>query len=391
MSDTRAVYGFTGPSSLSGRKFTEGVTYAVPMGTEAGNALLKRRASMALTAVGTFWLGRTYWQQILLVLALLIAKNAFDIELRNIQEAYLPGAQAFPEAVGYFSGSFGQVVLASGLGITTTTQWVVVHAMLMGVALAAAFFLVNKAGPSQRGFLILVLASATATSSLFLSVGKYDIITFLGAVILALARSLPGGLLGALIMASGNPEQAVVAAAALLLLSFASEFHQFRLRASFALSGAMAIWALVQFWLASSGMPAGRVQLLPEYLSESIARVVAFPGTALWSWLNAGWLVALAVVLVVSGPSRKWIVGSLVLLPGLATIITADGGRVFGLIVLPAYLIAGAWLGRTVLSNPRSHPQLIGAFACALLVLPVTIEGQGWFFAQVFGFIGRVT
>jgi hypothetical protein len=224
-----------------------------------------------------------------------------------------------------------------------------------------------------------------------LSLGKYDVITFLGAVVFALSRSLPGALLGALIMASGNPEQAVVAAAALLLLSFASEFRQFRQRSSIALGGALAIWALVQLWFASSGMQTGRLQLLPEYLSESIARVVAYPGTALWSWLNAGWLVVLALILVVSGASRKWIAGSLVLVPGLATIITADGDRVFGLIVLPAYLTAGAWLGRTVLNDPRSHPQLVGAFACALLILPVTIEGQGWFFAQVFGLIGRVT
>lgn len=361
------------------------------MGTEAGHALLKRRTTRVLAAVGNFWLDRKYWQQILLVLAWLVAKNAFDIELRNIQEAYLPGAQAFPEAAGYFSGSFGQVVLASGLGITTTTQWVLVHAILMGIALGGAFLVVSKADPARRAFLILVLASATATSSLFLSVGKYDVITFLGAVIFALSRSLPGSLLGALIMVSGNPEQTVVAAAALLLLSFASEFRDIRLRASLALVGSLAIWALVQLWFSASGMPAGRVQLLPEFLSESIARVVAFPGTALWSWLNAGWLVVLAIILTAAKPSRKWIVTALIVIPGLATVITADGGRVFGLIVLPAYLTAGVWLGRTVLSNPRSHPHLVGAFVCALLILPVTIEGQGWFFAQTFGLIGRVT
>ena len=186
--------------------------------------LVGRLASI-LRRIGTYWVSRPYYQQVALVLVILLAKNAFDIELRNIQEAYLPGAQEFPTAVGYFSGSYGQVVIAAGLGITTTTQWVILHVILIAVALTTAFWLVGRRDAPSRSFLILALAAATATSSLFVSIGKYDVITYLGAVILALSRSFPAATLGALVIASGNPEQSIVASLALLILSFAGEFR----------------------------------------------------------------------------------------------------------------------------------------------------------------------
>ena len=74
------------------------------------------RINDSIKRVGAVWLRWNYAQQLLLVCVILFIKNAADIELRNIQEAYLPGALEFPTAVGYFSGSFGQVAVASLLG-----------------------------------------------------------------------------------------------------------------------------------------------------------------------------------------------------------------------------------------------------------------------------------
>ena len=137
-------------------------------------------------------------------------------------------------------------------------------------------------------------------------------------------------------------------------------------------------------------MQVGRPQLIAEYLGESISRVVAYPGSAVWSWLNAGWLLVFLIVLAVTKASRTWVIASLVILPALATVITADGGRVFGMIVLPAYLIAAVWFGRQTLEKSENSKALIGAFVLALLVLPITIQGQGWFFSQIFGLLGRI-
>ena len=359
------------------------------METKDGQSLLVWRLSALLSRVGGFWLRRSYFQQIVLVLLLLPTKNAFDIELRNIQEAYLPGVQEFPQAAGYFSASFGQVIIAHGLGLTTTTQWIVVHVVLIAVALGVAFYLISRADPERRSFMILVLASATATSSLFVSIGKYDVVTFLGAVGLALARTLPGALVGALVMASGNPEQAIVATAALCVLSVSSEFRDLRSRAVGGLLLAGLLWVLVQIWFQATNMSGGRLQLLPEYLAESISRVISYPGSAFWSWLNAGWVFLVLFALMAGRRQWIWIVISLLVVPATATVITADGGRVFGSIVLPAYLVTGLWFGRRVFRDMQNQRALTGATVSLVVLLPITVTGPGWFFDQTFGLLGR--
>ena len=349
-----------------------------------GQTLLLTRLSAVLTRVGSFWLSRPYFQQIVLVLLVLLSKNAFDIELRNIQEAYLPGAQEFPKAVGYFSASFGQVIIAAGLGITTTTQWVVLHFALTVVALGVAFYLIGREDHQKRSFMILVLASATATSSLFVSAGKYDVITYLGAVILALARTHVGSVLGAFVMASGNPEQSAVAVAALLVLSFAPEFANQRARA---LLGSVAVavgWVAVQVWFAASEASSSRLDLVSEYFLDSIVNVLSAPGSSVWSWLNGGWFLIGAALVLVSRTSRKWLILSLVVLPAAVSVATADGARVFGLVVLPAYLVVFANLPTAFVGARGQQPLIIGGILSGLIALPISVTGTGWFFGQLF-------
>jgi len=360
------------------------------MSAEHEQVDLVDRMAWILRRSGTFWLSRPYYQQVALVLVILLAKNAFDIELRNIQEAYLPGSQEFPTAVGYFSGSYGQVVVAAALGITTTTQWVILHVILIAIALTTAFWLIGRRDAPTRSFLILALAAATATSSLFLSIGKYDAITYLGAVILALSRSIPAATFGALIMASGNPEQAVVAAVALLALSLASEFHNFRMRAVVALAVAIITWLTVQGWFALSDMNVSRIDLLSDYLAESVGRVLAYPGSALWSWLGAGWLVVALFGIAVRPKSRKWVLTSLVVIPAAVTVVTADGARVFGSVVFPAYMAAAAGTRALKGFGHKSTEFTIGALLVMFILLPSTLTGPGWLYRQIVGFLSNL-
>ena len=305
---------------------------------------LQDRINDFVKRVGGVWLRWNYAQQLLLVCVVLAIKNAADIELRNIQEAYLPGAMEFPAAVGYFSGSFGQAAITSLLGVTTTTQWVALHGLLIVASLGVAFLLVWRTGRETRSFLVLALAAATAIASLLVSIGKYDVITFVGAVIFALARTTPIAIFGAAVMASGNPEQAVVAALAVLALSGAVEFRHLRVRALIAVGVTGITWGMVQIWFAISGIGVGRLELVPVFLAESLARVITSPGNEIWSWLNAGWLLAVIALFALARRSRKWLVVALIALPGLVTITTADGARVFGSVVLAAYLLVALWL-----------------------------------------------
>jgi len=106
---------------------------------------------------------------------------------------------------------------------------------------------------------------------------------------------------------------------------------------------------------------------------------------AVWSWLGVGWLVMLTSLLLVSRKSRLWVLAGLVLIPGLATVVTADGGRVFGLVVLPAYLYALVSLGRSLSLHQPEGRTIVGAFVLLIIILPVGIQGGDWLFLQILG------
>ena len=61
----------------------------------------------------------------------------------------------------------------------------------------------------------------------------------------------------------------------------------------------------------------------------------AFP-VSLYTWYGAMWLIVLFVIGSLTGRSRWWVVASLLVLPGLFTVTTLDGTRVFVCVVAAA-------------------------------------------------------
>lgn len=343
------------------------------------------------TAVGFFWLRRTAFLQILLIAVVLLIKNGFDIELRNIQEAYLPGSLAFPDPVGYYSASFGQVIFVNAFGLSTTALWVGAHILLTILVLVVAAWFVIRNDSVNRSYLLVVLVSATSLSAVMLSIGKYDIFTFAGGVILVLARSNWMAGLGALVLASGNPEQAILASLSLLVLSQASSFRQFRLRSIIALSVSIASWIIVQIWFMSAGLDLGRVSLIPDFLGESLSNILTAPLQEVWAWLGVGWFIVIPAIILIKGRERLILISGVVVIPALATIITADGARVFGAIVLPSYLVVGMWLASHKIEPSKYARAVLGFFIILLVLLPTTLDKPGWFDGQVRGQVMSVT
>ena len=343
------------------------------------------------TAVGSFWLRRTAFIQILLLAVVLLIKNGFDIELRNIQDAYLPGSLTFPDPVGYFSASFGQVIFVNALGLSTTALWVGAHILLTVFVLVVAAWFVIRNGSVNRSYLLVVLASATSVSAVMLSIGKYDIFTFAGGVILVLARSNWLAGVGALVLASGNPEQAILASLSLLVLSQASSFRQFRARSIIALSVSILSWIVVQIWFISAGLDLGRVSLIPDFLGESLSNILTAPLQEIWAWLGVGWFIVIPAIILIKGRERLILIAGVIVIPALATIITADGARVFGAIVLPTFLVVGIWLASHKIEPSRYARSILGFFIILLVLLPTTLDKPGWFDGQVRGQVMSVT
>ncbi|MEI8082398.1 MAG: hypothetical protein WCI74_11190 [Actinomycetes bacterium] len=190
----------------------------------------------ALAGIGRSWMGLSALVQCALVVALLLVKNGVDIELRNVQEAYIPGLQAFPKPTGYFSSSLGNTALAYALGADSTVKWVALHVVLVAAALVLALVMATRTSIAVRSDTLLLLASATAAAAVMISIGKYDPLTFLGGWTIVMARGPWMSGVGALVMALGNPEQAVVAGACLLVVSLAKEFAGWRRRAIWSLA-----------------------------------------------------------------------------------------------------------------------------------------------------------
>lgn len=338
-----------------------------------------------LNVIGDFWFARSRGVQMLFVLLFLGAKNGFDIELRNIQEAYLPASLAFPTPQGYFSASFGQVVLTNALGLTTTTQWVVLHAALTIIALVVVVWMAQRSTVVPGSLALLVVAAATASSGLLISIGKYDVFTVLGGFVLVLARTRIVSAIGALIMVSGNPEQAIVASLAYLMLTFAQDFRSQRIRALIAVGLSVVGWLIVQVWFLANGMDSGRLYLVRVFIGESLGRFVASPDLVIWSWLGTGWLLVIAALILIGKGSRWPLALSVLAIPALASIITADGARVFAAIALPSFMAIGLWLMSTKVEISRYRSSVVGGFVVLLLLLPTALPGPGWLFGQVLG------
>jgi len=344
-----------------------------------------------LTSLGAFWLRRSASVQIFLAFALLFAKNGFDIELRNIQEAYLPGSLLFPEPAGYFSASFGQVAFANILNLTNTTTWIVAHTVLTVVILGFIFLLIVKNRNTDRSYMILVIVATTSAAAVLISIGKYDIFTFGGGAILVLARSNWVASIGALLMASGNPEQALLVSISLLILTRLQTFKTFRARAWIALAVSLLSWIAVQFWFLRSDLDQGRLSLIPKFLGESLSNMVTDPLLQIWAWLGVGWIIVLVALILMKKNERIVVMASVIAIPALASVVTADGARVFGAIALPSFLLISSWLVNEKIKPSKFAETAVGVFVIALLLLPTTLEKPGWFDGQIRGRLMSVT
>jgi hypothetical protein len=341
--------------------------------------------------LGSFWFDRSIKIQILILAFVLLLKNGLDIELRNIQEAYLPGSLEFPNPAGYYSASFGQVIFANSLGLSNTALWVAAHVFLTVVALSLAAWFALRSDPKVQSYLLILVAAATATSAILISLGKYDVFLYMGAILLILSRSNWTAIVGAVLLASGNPEQAIVASLSLLLISFSRPLSGYRSRALIALSVSIVGWILVQIWFMNSDIGFGRLSLITEFLGESLGNFLVDPLQYIWSWFGVGWILVLGALTLMKGKDRIPVVLGLVVLPALATVVTADGARVFAAISLPAFLVVGIWMVKEKVEPSRYAKQSVGLFLALLVLLPNGLERPGWYEDQLRGRLVSVT
>ena len=313
--------------------------------------------------------------RVLVLFAVLLVQTGVDFETQNTTTSYLPASQALPRPIGFYSVSLGNLLLANLLRVHTVTGWMALHLVLTAAVLLATLTAVDRR--ARGGALALVLAASPATTLLLLHIGRYDPITYLGAVLLVLAGSDRAAIVGAVIMALGNPEQAVLAALALLALTHAPQFRQWRHRARTATIAVVVAYVLGEAWMLGYGVTANRLTLLPLFLMRSLAAFAIAPKVSVWSWQALLWVIDLIAIVATPRSSRRWTTIALVGLPAIAAFLTLDGARVFALVSLPVSLVVGLWLIGELEHRPRLLVPITGAAVIAVLLVPATVDGWG--------------
>lgn len=305
-----------------------------------------------------------------LMLIVLVAKSGLEFESVNVRDAYLPAARALPRPAGYFSASLGNLALVRLLGVDTVSAWLALHTVLLVVAVVSCIWVVSR-NPVwlPTNYAMLLVGALALSAGLTVSIGKYDVLTFFGGVLLVSVKRRSSAVVAAMVMALGNPEQAVVASLCLLILTLAPVAERWRRRAFLGLGVALVVWVLVQVWFLSSGQLGNRLTVIPRWFLKSLQARWTEGAFGLWSWYGVMWLIVLVVLVAWTGRARWAAAVALVALRGLVTTVTVDGARVFALCALPAALVAAAKVFQG--ARPASVDAAVGLLLVLFLICPV--------------------
>lgn len=325
-------------------------------------------------AVGHKWLCTKFKIQVFFVLSVLLIKNGLGFEIYNVKHSYLPASLQLPDPYGYFSASLGNLILARMVGVDSVYEWIVLHSFLVVLVYLIAIYLIFRSSLSSSSILLLIFASSGAFVSLIQTIGKYDVLIILGACIFVLAKKNLNSLAGVSLMVLGNPEQALLATLCLAIITFLPSFEFWRTRATIGILVTVIAWISIQLWMYVNEVES-RLAVLDYFLGLSLANFLRGGLNAMWSWLGVGWLVVLMLLYLFSGRERAVIFVSLVGLPAIVTMITADGARVFGTVVLPSFIVCSIWIWNKFSTNYSAFKFAIGGYIILWVMLPSSSNG----------------
>ncbi len=234
----------------------------------------------------------------------------------------------------------------------------------------------SRRAHSWAQVVVLLVAMSSAAGVTVTLLGFYDIFTMLGAVIVAMAARWWVAGFGVGLMVVTNPEHAVLASLAMLLVGAAFQRRESMKFAALGVvvSGVAAV--TINLWLRASGVANPRVEMAGD-LGVALVSIRLFLGgwpQAVYAFFGALWLPVAATFVRISGAPRRSVAALGVIgIPALASIATIDGTRVFiavgtGAVVL---LFRLAWSGIDLRASP--HPALVGALAVLLVCLPSVV------------------
>jgi hypothetical protein len=282
----------------------------------------------------------------------------------------------FPEALTWQATSWGNLAIARLLGFNEPWHWYGMHAVLTLVAFLLPLVMVRSL--SQRGFAVFLVlwALAPVWSTLLMWIGFYDVLTVIGGILVALGSRFWIVVLGAVIMSSGNPEQAILACIAYVILTITRQLRDCRRMAIVAVATSIIAYVPVRIWMSSQDALSRDEHL--RSATDGLRYIVNdWPSSIFW-WFGVLWIVIAMFVLA----QRRWFIiaalVSLIGIPAAAVLITHDGNRVFWMVSIVATVALIRRISLRAQETDRSESFL--PIALFLVVITPSAAG-GLFFA----------
>lgn len=337
----------------------------------------------ALDGLGSWLLRIPLWLFVLLIGAVGVAKATFIWKTPNVEGA----APLFPQA----TSSSDMLV---GIGVVKLVQgssWG--YLIVTMAALVAALVIVWRAGRTpetavgtDRIRLILAVAWPFLMANLaWLGHGSEFLVLFIAMAVLL--RSPWLWVLGTVGASLTHPTQAFASFVGLLVLTWAPEFRELRVRAVVGTVVGALSTAGFSMWMAAAGVPS-RIDNALEVLFGSILNALRHGILGLYSGWGVWWIVVLAAFVMVGRRGKVAIIVSGIVLPIIGTMVGWDGTRNF-VAVAGATGLAFIWFlvkrdqEVTDTSKVRSETircRALGVIAIAFLVLPnvvILMVGDG--------------
>jgi hypothetical protein len=242
-------------------------------------------------------------------------------------------AKKWPKPVSVYSvENSGNIILAKLFSIDSQVSWMVLHLLLSSLLLflLLVFCHQERASIKQKQTLLFLILVSPLTMMIMQQIGWHDVVTIIGALILAFGDKTAIKILGTLIMCFGNTPQALVATLLFgLLLNIVQNYNKkinFKLFLPFILS--VSIWVLERFWLGAAGREGEFFH--PGFWLYSLKGFLIASPLYLYALLGPLWFIAPDIWGKLKTFPKKqisMIIIILVLIPGVFGIITTDSIR----------------------------------------------------------------
>lgn len=282
-------------------------------------------------------------------------------------------AKKWPEPVSVFSvESSGNLALAKLLSIESRFSWMALHVILTIAVFLILIYFISKLKTSafEKQTLFYLILCSSLTMLVMQEIGFFDVLTILGAVILAFGNGLPIKFLGSIIMCSGNTPQALIATFLLGAFINVVDINSARSKVKnfYPFFVVCICYILQQFWL--SGL--GRIsEFKPNaWIAAFHGFLIAAP-LFLYALLGPVWCLSFVIWEKLQKFSKKqkiYILVILLIIPGIFGIITVDSTRDTICIMAPTLLWFFKYLVvESKLVIPKNYKIALAVMPCFLV------------------------